>query len=332
MRKRLPCSEEICPSRILSVALAVPFALAVAACTTSDGAPGGAVDAGSAQSDAGSSADAVGSTDDARVDAPSASDATAGADASLVGWTLTWSDEFNAADGTPADATKWTNDVSGNGNGNHEREFYTAGAANAVQRGGSLVITATTAGASAHTCWYGPCLYTSARLVTKGHFAQKYGRMSARIQLPSGQGMWPAFWMLGDDIDTKQWPACGEIDVMENIGKEPSTNHGTLHATGYAGAGLGGAYALPGQAKLSDDFHVYAIEWDAAGIRFYVDSALYETRTPADVPQGGTWPFDHPFFLLLNVAVGGDWPGDPDATTVFPQTMRVDWVRVYTKS
>jgi beta-glucanase (GH16 family) len=246
------------------------------------------------------------------------------------GLTLVWSDEFNGPDGSGIDTTKWTALTGGDGWGNQELEYYTADLANAQQMGGNLVITATTAGASAHTCWYGQCKYTSARLQTKDHFAQAYGRFEARIKIPFGQGLWPAFWMLGNDIDSTPWPACGEIDIMENIGKEPSTVHGSMHGPGYSGGNpLTAAYVLPGSAKLSDDFHVFAVEWDVGEVRFYVDTTLYETRTPADVPAGKVWVYDHPFFLLLNVAVGGGWPGSPDATTTFPQTMLVDYVRVY---
>jgi beta-glucanase (GH16 family) len=168
---------------------------------------------------------------------------------------------------------------------------------------------------------------------TMGHFDQTYGRFEARIKIPEGQGLWPAFWMLGDDIDSVSWPQCGEIDIMENIGKEPGTVHGSMHGPGYSGGNaLTASYALPGGAKLGDDFHLYAVEWETGVVRFYLDDTLYETQTPANIPAGTTWVFDQPFFLLLNVAVGGSWPGDPDATTVFPQTMLVDYVRVYTHS
>jgi beta-glucanase (GH16 family) len=172
--------------------------------------------------------------------------------------------------------------------------------------------------------------YTSARLESAGKFERAYGRFEARIKLPFGQGIWPAFWMLGNDIGTAGWPSCGEIDVMENIGKEPSINHGSLHGPGYSGGNpLGGSYTLPNQQKFSDAFHTFAIEWEEGVIRFYVDDVLYETRTPADVPSGKKWVYDHPFTLLLNVAIGGPWGGEPDGTTVFPQTMLVDYVRVY---
>jgi beta-glucanase (GH16 family) len=135
--------------------------------------------------------------------------------------------------------------------------------------------------------------------------------------------------MLGNNIKQVSWPNCGEIDIMENIGREPSTVHGTIHGPGYSGAnGIGAADNLPVGA-FSDDFHVFAIEWEPTAIRWYVDGSLYQTRTPTDLPTGAAWVFDHPFFMLLNVAVGGYWPGNPDATTVFPQRMYVDYVRVY---
>ena len=263
-------------------------------------------------------------------------DAATGIDgaSALPGWILTWSDEFDGQDGSAVDPTKWVHDVGGSGWGNQELEYYTDGTQNAVVMGGNLVITATTAGASSYNCSYpssGPCQYTSARLLTQNKFSQQYGRIEARIQIPEGQGLWPAFWMLGADINTSGWPTCGEIDIMENIGKEPSTNNGSLHmpAAGTSNDDdLTGTYTLPGNAKLGDDFHTYAIEWSAAAIKFYVDDNLYETQTPSTA-TGRTWKFDHPFFILLNVAVGGQWPGAPDSTTTFPQTMKVDWVRVY---
>ena len=263
-------------------------------------------------------------------------DAATGIDgaSALPGWILTWSDEFDGQDGSAVDPTKWVHDVGGSGWGNQELEYYTNGTQNAVVMGGNLVITATTAGASSYNCSYpssGPCQYTSARLLTQNKFSQQYGRIEARIQIPKGQGLWPAFWMLGADINTSGWPTCGEIDIMENIGKEPSTNNGSLHmpAAGTSNDDdLTGTYTLPGNAKLGDDFHTYAIEWSAAAIKFYVDDNLYETQTPSTA-TGRTWKFDHPFFILLNVAVGGQWPGAPDSTTTFPQTMKVDWVRVY---
>jgi beta-glucanase (GH16 family) len=135
--------------------------------------------------------------------------------------------------------------------------------------------------------------------------------------------------MLGSNIDTVSWPTCGEVDIMENIGSEPGVVHGSMHGPGYSGGSdLTASYTLPGGAAFGAGFHVFAVEWETGVVRFYVDDTLYETETPANIPAGTTWVFDQPFFILLNVAVGGSWPGDPDSTTVFPQTMLVDYVRV----
>jgi beta-glucanase (GH16 family) len=243
-------------------------------------------------------------------------------------WTLVWSDEFSGPNGSAPDSTKWSFDVGGNGWGNEELEYYTNRTKNAYVQDGNLVVQAlkeTYTGSDGVTR-----NYTSARLLTLGHFSQAYGRFEARIKIPSGQGMWPAFWMLGDNIGQVGWPQCGEIDTMENIGKEPSIIHGSIHGPGYTGGtGVGTSYTLPNGARFADDFHVFAVEWQPNVVRFYVDSALYATDTPSSLPAGSTWVFDHPFFILLNVAVGGDWPGAPDSTTVFPQQMLVDYVRVY---
>ena len=248
-------------------------------------------------------------------------------------WTLAWSDEFDGPAGSPVDGTKWVAEVGNgsNGWGNHQREYDTNSTKNASTDGaGNLVITAhrETLGKK-YRCWYGECQYTSARLKTQGKFEQAYGRFEARIRLPYGQGIWPAFWMLGANIQTAGWPACGEIDIMENIGREPSIVHGTIHGPGYSGAaGIGAPYALTAGA-FGDAFHVFAVEWEPNQIRWYVDGNLYQARTPADLPPGSARVFDHPHFVLLNLAVGGYWPGDPDTTTVFPQKMYVDYVRVY---
>ena len=232
-------------------------------------------------------------------------------------WRLVWRDEF---DGAALDTTKWVRETGGNGWGNAELEFYTDRVENARLEHGSLVIEARRES-------FGNRAYTSARLKTQGLGAWRYGRIEARMQIPRGQGLWPAFWMLGDNIPQVGWPGCGEIDIMENIGKEPGRVHGTVHGPNYSGAnGIGSPYDLGGGA-FADAFHVFAIEWQPDTIRWFVDSTLYKTITPRSVP--GAWVFDHPFFIIVNVAVGGGWPGDPDATTLFPQTMRVDYVRVY---
>jgi len=249
--------------------------------------------------------------------------------AAPVGYELTWSDEFNGTNGSLPDSAKWVMETGGGGWGNNELESYTNRPQNAHLEDGNLVITAIKEN------YTGPDgiarQYTSARLKTLRKFDQQYGRFEARIKITQGQGMWPAFWMMGNNIETVEWPNCGEIDVMENIGKEPNVVHGTMHGPGYNGAsGLSASYTLP-SGEFSDDFHVFAVEWEVNVVRFYVDDKLYETRTPADLPAGKTWVFDHPSFILLNVAVGGGWPGNPDTSTVFPQRMLVDYVRVYSK-
>lgn len=248
-----------------------------------------------------------------------------------AGWTLVWSDEFNDADGSVVDQSKWVQETGGWGWGNNELQYYTDRARNAYQQNGSLNIQVF------RERYTGPDNvtreYTSARLKTLGKFSQTYGRFEARIKVPYGQGIWPAFWMLGDDIETAGWPFCGEIDIMENIGKEPSTVHGTIHGPGYSGAeGIGSAYQLAFGRRFTGDFHVFAVEWEPKAIRWFVDGRLYQTRRQSDLPAGRRWVFDHPHFMLLNVAVGGYWPGNPDATTVFPQTMMVDYVRVYRRN
>jgi beta-glucanase (GH16 family) len=246
-------------------------------------------------------------------------------------WSLVWSDEFNGPVGSAVNQSKWTAEVGGGGWGNNELEYYTTRTENAYQSGGSLVIKAIKekyTGSDNVTRDY-----TSARLITKNKFTATYGRFEARIKLPYGQGIWPAFWLLGSNIDSVGWPRCGEVDIMENIGKEPSIIHGTLHGPGYsAGSGLGSSYSLSNNQRFADSFHTFAVEWEPNVVRFYCDGILYKTRTPADLSQGQTWVFNQPFFILLNVAVGGGWPGNPDGMTVFPQTMQVDYVRVYRRS
>jgi beta-glucanase (GH16 family) len=256
-----------------------------------------------------------------------------GAEATMSSWKLVWSDEFDGPAGTLPDPAKWGYEIGGGGWGNAELQYYTDRAENAALDGnGSLVITAKTEDPSStpYRCLYGSCMYSSARLLTKGKFEFTYGRVEARIKIPSTQGLWPAFWMLGGNINTKPWPSCGEIDILENIGKEPTTVHGTIHGPGYAGS-AGPSQAYSQTVPFADDYHVYAVEWEPERIRWYVDGNLYGTKTPADLEEGRQWVFDHPFYILLNVAVGGQWPGLPDATTRFPQMMKVDYVRVYQK-
>lgn len=248
--------------------------------------------------------------------------------AAPAGWTLTWSDEFEGPAGATVDRTRWAFDVGGGGWGNQELQSYTDRPRNAHLNGeGALVIEVLR---ESHTGADGIARdYTSARLKTQGLFTQTYGRFEARLEIPFGQGIWPAFWMLGADVTSVGWPACGEIDIMENIGREPSLVHGTLHGPGYSGgAAIGAPFALP-SGRFADGFHVYAVEWEPEVVRWSVDGQVYSTKTPANLPVGARWVFDHPFFLILNVAVGGGWPGSPDATTTFPQQMIVDYVRVF---
>jgi beta-glucanase (GH16 family) len=245
-------------------------------------------------------------------------------------WKLIWQDEFNARDASPIDKSKWTPEVGGHGWGNHELQYYTDRIDNAFQSNGSLVIKAIKEEFTGRDNVTRS--YTSARLITKRTFTTTYGRFEARIKLPRGQGIWPAFWLLGNDIAKVGWPKCGEIDIMELIGKEPSTIHGTIHGPGYSGGkGLSSSHSLGEGKQFADAFHVFAIEWEPKTIRFYCDDVLYKTVTAADLPPGTTWVYDHPFYILLNVAVGGDWPGNPDSTTSFPQAMLVDYIRVFKK-
>ena len=243
-------------------------------------------------------------------------------------WQLTWSDEFDGADGSAPDPGKWIYDVGGDGWGNDELETYTTRRDNSFLQGGRLIIRAK---AESYRGSDGiERSYTSARLKTQGLFSQARGKFEARMRLPRGPGVWPAFWMLGDDVSSVGWPACGELDIMENIGREPTIVHGTIHGPGYSG-GSGPSGSFAGSGAFADDFHVFGIEWDAQAIRWYVDGTLYETRTPADLPGGSRWVFDHPFFVILNLAIGGSWPGSPDQTTSFPQDLVVDWVHVYSR-
>lgn len=234
-----------------------------------------------------------------------------------AGWVLDWHDEF---DGQALDHGKWVEEVGGHGFGNNELQFYTARPENVRVEDGKLVIEAR------REDWKGR-YYTSARIKTAGLFERTHGRYEARIRVPRGQGIWPAFWLLGADCKSTGWPRCGEIDIMENIGKEPATVHGTIHGPGYSGEHGFGAPSSLDDGAFADDFHVFAVEWAQGEIRWYRDGILYHTARPGLV--NGAWVYEHPFFVILNLAVGGYWPGNPDATTRFPQRMLVDYVRVY---
>jgi len=242
-------------------------------------------------------------------------------------WELLWSDEFEGEAGAPISSESWTCEVGGHGWGNNELEYYTDRIENTAHDGeGNLVITAREETLPDSSCHYGECLYTSARCITQDKVEFTYGRVEARIDIPNGQGIWPAFWMLGANFPEIGWPLSGEIDILENIG-EKNVIYGALHGPGYSGAGnIGHVYRA--DVNFDEGFHVYAIDWDPYVIRWYVDGELVNLTSVNDL-EGAQWVYDHDFFLLLNVAVGGYWPGYPDETTEFPQEMIVDYVRVY---
>lgn len=242
---------------------------------------------------------------------------------------LIWSDEFNQADNSAPDSTKWVYETGGGGWGNNELETYTNSRDNSYVASDSdatdgkiLVIQAVKTSTGG---------YTSARLKTQGKFDARYGHIEARLKSTNGQGLWPAFWMLGESISTVGWPACGEIDVMEIINANPTKAYGTGHGPSPGGSfSLGGTYTLPGGAMYDQAYHLYAVDWSPNKIVWSLDGNVYYTLTPSLLPSGATWVFnDAPFFLLLNLAVGGNWPGNPDGTTAFPAALKVDYVRVY---
>ena len=241
------------------------------------------------------------------------------AEGERAGWEIVWRDEF---DGSELDLKNWTFDLGGGGWGNQEWQAYTDRPENVRLEDGMLVIEAREEEAT-----FSGRPYSSARIKTQGLHAWQYGRIEARLKLPYGQGIWPAFWMLGENITHKGWPASGEIDIMEHIGREPDHIYATVHAPGYSGGNGVGTSITTSADSLRNDFHVYAIEWEENQIRWYFDDQEFFKITPEDVP--GEWIFDHPFFIILNLAVGGGWPGYPNTTTVFPQFMYADYVRVY---
>ncbi|MFW6226804.1 MAG: glycoside hydrolase family 16 protein [Bacteroidota bacterium] len=241
-------------------------------------------------------------------------------------WQLVWSDEFDGAQGELPDNTKWTFDIGAgdNGWGNQELQYYTDRPENVSLDGeGNLVITA-------RSETLGGRQFTSARIKTEGLFEQQYGRFEARLITPYGPGLWPAFWMLGANIETVGWPQCGEIDIMELRGQEPNIIHGSIHGPGYSGGNpITKMYGLVND-RFDSDYRIYAVEWDEDKIDFFLDDFLYQRIERDDVP--GEWVYDQPFFILLNVAVGGDYVGFPTPDTPFPQEMIIDYVRVYQKA
>lgn len=239
---------------------------------------------------------------------------------------IAWAEEFDGPAGTPPSPRTWWPEIGGHGWGNSELQYYTGEAGNAALDGaGNLAITARRAGPD-EAASYDGCRYTSARLVSKDLKSFRYGLIEARIKLPAGRGIWPAFWLLGTDIDQAGWPGCGEIDVMENFGTDPAAVQGGVHGPGYSG-GDGISGTLDTGVPLAGGFHVYAVDWEPDRIRWYFDETCYHTMTPADL-RGKPWLFDHDFYLLLNVAVGGIASVTPDDSTPFPQSMLVDYIRV----
>lgn len=240
-------------------------------------------------------------------------------------WQLVWSDDFNGAAGVSPDAAKWDFDIgvgpNNDGWGNAELEYYTNRPENASLDGnGNLAITA-------RRELYSGSAFTSARLKTMGLFQQAYGRFEARIKTPWGPGIWPAFWLLGADVETTGWPLCGEIDILEVRGQKPNIMNGTLHGPGYSGgASITKSFALEND-RFDVEFHLFSVEWGSDYIDFFVDNTLYQRLTPDNVK--GEWVFNHPFFIILNVAVGGNYLGFPTNQTPFPQSMLVDYVKVY---
>ncbi len=236
-------------------------------------------------------------------------------------WQLVWEDDFDGpADSRPS-TSNWQFDI-GTDWGNAQLEYDTDEIRNVSLDGdGHLRITAREEA-------YNGRNYTSGRITTADRFEQAYGRFEARIRLPIGQGIWPAFWLLGSDFGRVGWPECGEIDILEYRGQDPRFVHGSVHGPGYSGGGaITGSYDLG--TSFADDFHVFAVEWEREQITWLVDGIRYQTMSIASLPPGGRWVFDHPFFIILNVAVGGNYVGNPDASTPFPQTMLIDYVRVY---
>jgi beta-glucanase (GH16 family) len=239
------------------------------------------------------------------------------------GWRLVWSDEFEGPGGQAPDGVEWRHDVSGDGFGNNQLEFDTDRRENSQLDGaGHLQITARREDFEGNA-------YTSARINTSGKFEHGYGRFEARLKVPTGRGVWPAFWILGANIGDIGWPDCGELDIMEHNGGRPGQIRGSAHGPGYSGgANVGREYDVPG-GNLDQDFHVYGIEWDENRVSWFVDDHVYQTVTPAELPGGTSWVYDHDFFVILNVAIGGGFVDPPDDSTPLPQSMVVDYVRVY---
>ncbi len=242
-------------------------------------------------------------------------------------WVLTMADEFDGAEGSPPNPAIWSHDIGGDGWGNQQLEYDTNSVDNVSHDGqGNLRIVAREESFRGND-------YTSARIKTENLFEQRYGRFEARIKLPAGQGLWPAFWMLGADFDQIGWPETGEIDIMEFRGQQTNSISGALHGPGYsAGESFFSSYRLPEGETFTDDFHVFAVDWDPGQIRYWVDSEVYQTLTSSQIRERGRWVFDHPFFVLINLAVGGGFVGPVGQNTEFPAEMLVDYVRIFERA
>jgi beta-glucanase (GH16 family) len=254
-----------------------------------------------------------------------------------ITWVQVWSDEFDGAAGARIDSTKWSYETADGcwagicGWGNNEKEYYTDASENIALNGqGQLMIVARRAPAGL-ACSYGTCLYTSARITTRGKMLAAPGKVEARIKLPVGQGLWPAFWMLGHTSPATPWPASGELDIMENKGSQSSTTSSAVHGPGYSGETPFAHSNSLASGILSDDFHTFAVEWDSLAVHFFVDGNAHYSVTREQVERYGTSILDQPFFLMLNLAVGGHFDGDPQSDAIFPATMLVDYVRVYAR-
>ncbi len=250
-------------------------------------------------------------------------------------WLQVWSDEFDGPAGARVDTTRWNYETTDGckegicGWGNNEKEYYTDAPENIALNGqGQLVIVARPA-PSGLTCYYGPCRYTSGKITTRDKMLAQPGRVEARIKLSAGQGLWPAFWMLGYNVPSLRWPGRGEIDIMENKGSQPSTSSSALHGPGYSGeTPFAHAHALR-SGSLSNDYHTFAVEWDSLHVQFFVDGVPHYGVTRDQVQHYGQSVLGRPYFVILNLAVGGHFDGDPASDEIFPATMLVDYVRVY---
>jgi beta-glucanase (GH16 family) len=250
-------------------------------------------------------------------------------------WTQIWSDEFDGPAGSAVDATKWTNDIGdgcdhGNcGWGNNELEYYSSNQSNISLTGaGQLAIVGKPAPPGLK-CYYGDCRYTSAKITTRGRMvASPAGKVEARIKLSEGQGLWPAFWMLGSSCPETPWPDCGEIDIMEGKGSLPTLSSSAMHGPGYSGQTPFANWQRFARGRITD-FHTYAVEWDTRSVQWLVDGAPHYQVGTTDIHAYGKSVLDKSFIVILNMAIGGHFDGNPRSDAIFPATMLIDYVRVY---